>query len=489
MIELDKLFYWYPGREQAALADVSLRIPEGESVCVLGRNGSGKSTLVRLIGGLLKPNRGRVLINGQLRQENDLPGQIAVLFQNPENQMVATVVEKEIAFALENRSVPLDDMLRSVQTMADRFGIVHLTRRITHNLSGGEQQKVALASVMIQNPLLLVLDEPDAFLDQAGKRKLAAQLKTLAENFGPLTEIRVTQNLKAAANYDRVVVMDQGRIAADGRPAEVLTDDKLLYSTGLKVNPDAIPKIHSGSNDQLHSSKSRRIEKINFSEISFGYPGQDDVISRLSFVWSSGETIAVAGPTGSGKSTLGLLAVGILEPTDGSITYRDQAGTPLDSSVSHGEITAVLQQPERQFFLESCAEEIAFGPKNLNRPLSKDQITEQFRLVGLDPDKFSHRDPFTLSTGEKRRLAFAAVLAMKPRMIVFDEPTSGLDPEGTAGFIALSRSLKAAGVGQMLITHDSELIRVLAGRVIHLQPRNSSVLAIDDYLEVAQAAS
>jgi len=483
MIKLEHISYWYPDSRDPAICDLSLEIDEGESVCVMGRNGSGKSTLVKLIAGFIKPTRGQLSVNGEL-ENSGLPAihgggmteSVGIIFQNPDNQMVATQVEKEIAFALENRAVPLAEMKVTVRQTARQFGIEHLLPRMTSELSGGEKQRAALASVMVQQPSVLLLDEPDSYLDQAGRLLLETELNRLHDYNHSLIELRITQSIESARCYERLIVLDRGTVVADGTPDKILADRALGTRTGLLV-PD-LSKVNLALPDTLGADPepgSSRVAKIALTQINFGWPMAERILCNLNLSLCVGETIGLVGHTGSGKSSLGMLLAGLVKPTDGVRNYLDADGATLATNQIRGQIVLVLQQPERQFFLDSCSEEIAFGPSNLDRVLPEGEIDKYFTMVGLNPVRYAERDPFTLSAGEKRRLAFAAVLSMAPSIVIFDEPTAGLDGEGVGRFLALSHRLREAGLGQMIISHDGDVISSLADRVLYLNDQNELI--------------
>jgi energy-coupling factor transporter ATP-binding protein EcfA2 len=471
MIDLDHISYWYPRRTEAALRDVTVQIRDGEALCVMGRNGSGKSTLIKLIAGLIPPARGKLAVDGRA-QAGSPDMRVGILFQNPDNQMVATLVEKEIAFALENRAMPQAEMEPAVAQALRQFGIEHLCRRLTSDLSGGEKQRVALASVMVQEPAVLLLDEPDSFLDQSGRQNLAAELERLHAQDHRLIEIRITQSAQIARQYPRLMVLDSGAVVADGNPTELLGDSRLCALAGLTV-PDAramqvtIPeRVRNARHDGAG-----RLQAAHLKDITYGWPMSPPVFEKLSADFAAGETVGLIGPTGAGKSTIGLLLAGLASPSKGEVVYVDSTGWPLKLKDIRGELALVLQQPERQFFLETCAQEVAFGPKNLGRPLSDDETGEFLAMVGLHPARYAGRDPFSLSAGEKRRLAFATVLAMEPSLVIFDEPTAGLDGEGVGRFISLSHALKSMNLGQLVISHDGDVVRQVCDRVLYLTRR------------------
>jgi len=479
MIRLEHISYWYPNNQEPALCDLSIEINDSESVCVMGRNGSGKSTLIKLIAGLIQPERGRVEIDGGGADDSSpggtpRPGEVGILFQNPDNQMVATQVEKEIAFALENRSVPLAEMTSAVARLAQQFRIEHLLGRLTSELSGGEKQRVALASVMIQKPAILLLDEPDSFLDQIGRSLLTAELDRIHSENSHLIELRITQSTEIAQKYGRVIILDRGTVIADGPPLEILADRELCTRTGLTV-PDTSQVTLSVPASLRTNATDARLAEISLKAVDFAWPMSAPVFEKLSLSLQAGETVGLVGPTGVGKSSLGLLISGLVSPVQGEVSFLSRDGDHLLPDSVRGQVVLVLQQPERQFFLDSCAREVAFGPSNLGRTLPKGEIDTFFEMVGLNPARYAERDPFSLSAGEKRRLAFAAVLSMAPSMVVFDEPTAGLDGEGIGRFICLSRTLRDAGLGQMIISHDGDVIGRLVDRVLYLTDRKEMI--------------
>ncbi|MBD3403126.1 ATP-binding cassette domain-containing protein [candidate division GN15 bacterium] len=455
MIRCHNLTYRYPGAERASLDNLSLEITPGESLAVMGPNGSGKSTLALLLAGLLEPTEGELTITpGNGESDNDFPP-VGLLFQNPDNQMVSVVVDKEVAFALENRAIPMADMEQRVWATLESFGIQHLGHRLTTELSGGEKQRVALAALMVYDPPVLVLDEPDSYLDVAGRRMLREQLTQLHDRDDNLIEVRITQYPQVARQYNRVIRLDAGRIAADGAPDEVLGDP---VENGTAPNKPTATQVPSDTttDQSLH---------VALDGVCFGYDRSTPILTDITLALTQGEICCLVGPTGSGKSTLGLLLAGLLKPDRGEITIRDHSGKSINRP---GIVSAVLQQPERQFFLSSCAEEIAFGPGNRGTDLTVQQVDSFLDQVGLPAARFRDRDPLTLSVGEKRRLAFAVILALEPRFVVFDEPTAALDTDGVALYIRLMHQKRRDGLGAIVITHEGSLVRELADRVLVL---------------------
>ena len=468
MITLENLTFSYDSGKRA-LDDVSLSVSEGERVCIMGANGSGKSTLARILAGLITPTRGTLRID---LPETTSPGsRVGILFQNPDNQMVASVVENEIAFALENMAMPMTAMEPLVLETLKRFGIEHLRTRLTTELSGGEKQRVALASVMISTPAVLILDEPDSFLDASGKEMLTRELDRLHDEQTSLIEIRITQYPEVAKHYPRLMVFSEGKLVADHEPARIFANTEFCRKAGLAYIAPTLPEsaVRSLIVQRPHSGATT--QSIELKSVTFEYIEDSRVIDDLDLTWNRGETIGVTGDSGSGKTTLGLIICGLLKSTRGETLFFDSANHLLGMSPKPGWVVGAFQQPERQFFLPTCREEIAFGPNNFGQKLSDDQISCYLELVGLNPHEFLLRDPFSLSMGEQRRLAFAAVLSLGPSFILFDEPTCGLDPEGVGRFVSLSRALKQAGVGQMIISHDHPLLQTTCDRIVSLDDR------------------
>ncbi len=466
MIQLTHVTYRYTDDTAPVIDDLSLDIFSGEAVCLMGANGSGKTTLAKIIAGLIEISQGHLSID--VEKDSLLP--VGILFQNPDNQIISLTVEKEIAFVLENLGVTIPEMEKIVDETLERFSLTHLRKRLTNELSGGEKQRVALASIMVSRPPVLILDEPDSFLDEPGKAVLMDELEKLRSHNPSMIQIHITQYPQAARRYSRLIVLEEGKIAADGSPEAILRDKNFCLKTGLRYDSSPHKKLVVPS-FQAKTAKEEDsfIEKIVLDRVGFQYPGGQEILKNVHVELSRGEIVGLVGPSGSGKSTLGLLLCGLLTPTEGTIEYLNsrQKRVPPENIV--GRVSAVFQQPERQFFLPTCAEEIAFGPRNLGRKLAEAEIDSFFAMVGLEPRQFSAKDPFSLSGGEQRRLAFAVVLSMRPQFVIFDEPTCGLDQEGVGRFLLLAETLKRQGVGMVIISHDGSIIRRLADKVLYLK--------------------
>jgi len=463
MISLKNVTFRYPSAEAPTILNLNLEIDIGESVCIMGGNGSGKSTLAALIAGLVTAERGRITVEDT--GLTDL--RVGLLFQNPDNQFVAVVVEKEIAFGLENLGIPPNVIGQKISSTLDSFSISQLRNSLTAELSGGEKQRVALASIMALDPHILILDEPDSYLDQTGKQALERELERLRKQFPMMSEIRITQYPHIAKNYARLVVLSNGQIAADDSPREISAGPAFCEKHGLAM-PQEKNESLSGSFSLKGGTDNRdgEVSRIELRDVSFGYPGGPPVFEDLNLDLRAGEILGIVGSSGAGKTSLGHLICGLLKQTGGSISYFDKDHQEIGANSLSGKITGVFQFPERQFFLPTCIQELHFGPKNLGWELPDDSVRKLFDMVDLDCKCFSYRDPVTLSVGEKRRLAFATVLAMSPSFILFDEPTCGLDQAGVGMFVEMARQLKQKGTGLVIISHDGDVISRLADRLL-----------------------
>ena len=468
MITLENVTYRYGPEQRPALLNVSINIKRGEAVCVMGANGSGKSTFAKLLAGLIKTEQGRYRLN--LPYDCLIP--VGLLFQNPDNQIIALTIEKEIAFALENQGIAQEEMEKRIEAVIAAMGIGHLRGRLTSELSTGEKQRLSLASLLVARPPLLVLDEPSSYLDKQGRVLFNSQLEKIRKENRDLTLVHVTQYPQTALKYERLIVFSGGRIETDGKPDEILADHDLSVRCGLKFDVDSHREISLPAFDS-NNSDGECIDIIELKRLSFDYPDGKTLIKNLSVTFHRNEISAVVGSSGSGKSTLVMLLCSLLEPDSGELNFLSSSAVSLNKAETKGKITAALQQPERQFFLNSCEEEIKFGPENLGMKLDNRQLEALFHLSGLSFELFKSRDPLMLSLGEKRRLAFSAILAINPEFLIFDEPTCALDPEGVGRFILLAESLKKAGMGVIIITHDQELVEKLADRILSLDGRGN----------------
>ncbi len=545
VIELNRVSYEYPlargpsgngedGKSILALDDVSLRLEQGTSVAIIGSNGSGKTTLVKLLNALLVPQKGEVWIDGLNTKDKHsqrlIRQKVGMVFQNPDNQIISTSVEREIAFGLENLALPYDEMKTRVGRALKYFNLEQYRNHPPHRLSGGEKQKVALAAVLSMQPNYLVLDEPTSLLDPLGRREVLALIEMLCEERN-VTVIHVTQFPEEAASADRVLVMHQGRVVLHGPPADVFGQEDQLNQIGLGVPfPMRIASALRRRNwtgldecltmdvlvDGIVENVKRGRQKpgaggggavdggrrsvvgsrstvdgpqasvIALNRVSHlydqGLPTKRKALDRISLKIKKGEFVGLIGPTGSGKSTLVQHLNGLLFPTSGEV-WIEQVGLKdknVDFRKIRRKVGLVFQFPELQLFEESVYDDIAFGPKNLG--LSEQEVDgrvkESMNKVGLDFEQFASRSPFHLSGGEQRKVAIAGILALKSEILVLDEPTCGLDGKSTGEIKTLLKELSSSGVTIILISHNMDLIAQLTQRIILLD--QGRLLAFED---------
>ena len=426
----------YPGASAPALADVSFSVEAGEVVLLLGTSGSGKTTLLRALAGLVPHFHGGRFAGRVVTAELDtrrvrpaaLAGRVASVFQDPEDQVVFTRVEREVAFGLENLGVAPASILARARAGLAAVGIEHLAGRPTAELSSGELQRVCLASALALEPDLLLLDEPTSQLDPAG----ADAFLERALGGGPAVVLSEQRPDRVIDRVDRIVFMENGRIVVDAPRDEAL---ERLPDAWLVREAD---ELHRGSpGDPV----------ARLDGVSFAYTQSVPVLESASLELRRGEVVALLGPNGVGKTTLGKLAAGLLEPRSGRVERKGRAGL-------------LLQDPGRYMLRERAEDEVALGVRG-DRARARRALAQ----VGLAGRASAH--PRDLSSGERERLALASVLVTEPDLLVLDEPTRGVDPERKRELAQLLRS-EAHRRATMVITHDVLFARVVADRVVEL---------------------
>ena len=482
-----------------ALAGVTLDIFPGEYLVILGHNGSGKSTLARHLNGLLAPSQGEVWVKGW--KTTDLSNLLAIrstvgmVFQNPDNQIVATVVEEDVAFGPENLSLGYDEIVRRVDWALERVEMDAHRLRAPHMLSGGQKQRVCVAGILAMKPEVLVLDEATAMLDPLGREEVLRTVARMNREEGT-TVVAITHFMHEAIHADRVVVMEAGCIALEGTPREVFGQSERLRELQLDVPqvtrlaqalhsrfPDFPPDLLTveevvgavrergiGSSDwglgDLAGTNGERTGEtlIRAEGLSHKYmidtPLEVQAISDIDIAVHAGEIVGVIGHTGSGKSTAIQHFNGLLRAHGGTMTVlgQDMHNPKVDVKAIRRRVGLVFQQPEAQLFERYVGDDVAFGPRQLK--LSKEEVRARVRKamesVDLGFEEFKDRMTFTLSGGEKRRAALAGVLALEPEVLILDEPTAGLDPVGRAHLLRRIIGLHESGTTLVLISHNME---------------------------------
>lgn len=519
--------------DKMALDDVSLEIKQGDFIAILGHNGSGKSTFAKHLNAILMPYEGEVYVAGMNTKENekiwDIRQNAGMVFQNPDNQIIATIVEEDVGFGPENLGVETEEIWKRVNYALERVGMVEYRKHSPNKLSGGQKQRVAIAGVLAMKPKCIILDEPTAMLDPNGRKEVINTIKELNKK-EKVTIILVTHYMDEVIDADYVYVMDKGKVALKGTPAEVFSNVEKIYEIGLDVpqpteiaylleksgkemprgilrseelinqiiargyiekhnktqniasNNDENRKINDLRTDNNISDKNISdniyeeadkviLEADNISYVySEGTTYEKKAIDSVSFKINQGEIIGIIGHTGSGKSTLICHLNGLNQASSGEVRYMGKNIYDKNEKLSdlRKNVGIVFQYPEYQLFESTVLEDVCFGAKN--KGMNKEQAIETAKkvlaMVGVG-EEFYNRSPFELSGGEKRRVAIAGVLAMMPQVLILDEPTAGLDPKGRDEILNLLKSLnEKEGLTIVIVSHSMEDMGKFANRLL-----------------------
>ena len=470
--------------DSLALDDVTLEVCRGERVCVLGANGSGKSTLASVLCGLLAPDEGDVELAGHavctggmpdLAAYRDARRQLGLVFQNPDDQIVTSVVADDVAFGPENLGVPRAQIAARVARELRRVAMEKYAHADPSRLSGGQRQRVCIAGALAMEPAVLVLDEPSSLLDVRGRAAIMRVMGRLAA--AGATLVHVTHFMDEALAADRVIVMQRGHVALEGTPDEVFAakNAQVIEALGLEMPFEArlaaalradaadgkVAAVAgpSGEKPAACAACAPAAEPLAIlaRDLGFSYGPDAQALDGVSLEVPAHATTAIVGQTGSGKSTLLRLLCGLEAADAGSLTVCGiNAATKRGRCQVRRAVGYVMQHPERQLFAQTVAEDVAFGPRNqgLSAAEVERRVAHALDLVGLADRRDA--SPFELSGGQQRLAAIAGVLAMEPELLVLDEPTAGLDPRGRARLRALMADLAAHGVTLLQVTHSME---------------------------------
>jgi energy-coupling factor transporter ATP-binding protein EcfA2 len=505
-LEIAALTVRYPGRRTPALQDVTVAAAAGEVVAVTGRTGAGKSTLALAAAGFV-PRVVRAEVGGRVSvagldattaRATDLATRVGIVFSTPANQLSASkpTVREELAFGLENLGVPRAEMDDRIDAVLGGLGIAELADREPFALSGGEQQRVAIASVLAMGTSVLVLDEPTAQLDPAGTRMVADLLRALAADGRPILVAEHDPAVLAAA--DRCLVLEAGRSAALDIPGAALSTatlgrlglepptlvrlaelgglspalafDEPAISTALGAVADAHVAGPSPSPAGGPIAWGPVLERVpaavEVAGVVHRYPGGVEALRGVDLTFEPGRAVAIVGQNGSGKTTLAKHLDGLLRPDAGSVRVagRDIAADPV-STVART-VGFVFQDPDEQLFERSVEREIGFGPRNLgvDARTAAELVERAIELTGLADVRSAN--PYDLGLSVRKLVALASVLAMEPAVLVLDEPTTGQDGPGAARIGAIVDALVAAGRTVIAISHDMEFVARHFGRVV-----------------------
>lgn len=486
---LEGVGFTYRRGHGPALADVNLSVRPGEWVGILGPSGAGKSTLAMLPNGLIPrfvsgELQGRVRVDGRSGMPvPETAAHVGLVMEDFEAQIFQGRVDLEVAFAPESLGLPREEIGRRIADTLAFVGLEGLEDRSPLTLSGGQRQRLVLAAVLASGAPLLVLDEPWSDLDPAGHRALFRRLRERGCG-GVLT----ASDPHLLEGVDRLVLLAEGRIVAEGPPDELLRQDALLERAGMPLPPlaDLFRRLGRPERPQsveeawrlLADTPCRDLEAepvtepetvLEVRDLSFTYPSGVEALQNVSFRVGRGEIVALLGHNGSGKSTLARQFLGLLRPTRGSVLVNGRDARLLPAHELGSEVGYIFQNPDQQIFSETVRDEVAFGPRNLGVPPAEvdQRVREALATVGLGGRE--EEDPFSLPRGDRQRLAVASALAARPGVLVFDEPTTGLDPRSIASMMELVERLAAAGHTVLFITHSMEVAARYARRVLLLQ--------------------
>ena len=466
----------HAGRKNAALSDVDLDIAPGERVLVLGPSGSGKSTLMGGLAGLLGGAEegeatGTLTVDGVAPAE--ARGRVGLLMQDPEAQVVLARVGDDVAFGMENLGVAREEIWPRVENSLEAVGLSVPLDHSTTELSGGQKQRLALASILAMGPGLLLLDEPTANLDPSGVAEVRAAVEKVVERTGA-TVVVVEHRVDVWASLvDRVIVVADGAIAADGPLDEVLAQQgDAMRERGIWLPGDDVA-AEVGPAPEVAPASSEATPIARVTDLTIGYDASAPVRSGIDLMIERGVSTCIVGANGAGKSTFALTLAGLLPPLEGTVEVETSDGTRGDphewsSKQLLGRMSMVFQEPEYQFLAATVAEELAIGPRAAG--MSEEEIAplvdEHLEALGLTA--LARANPMTLSGGEKRRLSVATALISAPELLILDEPTFGQDRGTWLGLVRLLRAALERGVTLVSITHDPAFVAAMGQRVVDL---------------------
>ena len=532
MIRAEQVRFQYKKRDvdgnviatEEILKGVDLTIKKGEFIALLGRNGSGKTTFSKQLNAILRPSEGTVTVDEMETRDAEklyeIRQHVGMVFQNPDNQMVAANVEEEVAFGPENLGMESDTIVARVKQALEQVRMWKRRKTAPNHLSGGQKQRIAIAGILAMHPDYIVLDEPTAMLDPKGRKEVMEALQRLNQE-QEMTVILITHDMEEAALASRVILLADGQVRFDGIPEKFFGADVLLAEMGMeaplsyrvrklidsdvfvekvgdaRVEEATIDKREKAaeydktgreweaSSELVDKKKNKKAEAetdeknqalLSLQHVSYIYsPGtayEKVALDDVSLSLGKGEIVGLAGHTGSGKSTMIQLLNGLLKPTSGTVTFegKDIHAKGYSGNYLRSKVGMVFQYPEHQMICDTVWEDVAFGPgkQGLTGEACETRVEEALRFVDL-PEKYYQASPLQLSGGQKRRVAIAGVLAMHPEYIILDEPAAGLDAAGKREiFDRIRRMSREQGIGVLLVSHSMEDLAEYADRIIVL---------------------
>jgi energy-coupling factor transport system ATP-binding protein len=504
--QFQNLNYIYPERKVPSLKNIDLTVEEGEFLLITGGSGSGKSTLARAMAGLIPDFyggyfSGKIFFKGQdihTLDKRKLARLVGIVFQDPEKQLVRTCVEAEIAFGLENLGLSRQEMTRRIAEVASFLDLTEIKNEFTQKLSGGQKQKLALASVLAMQPEVLILDEPTSQLDPAGAEDFLNLTKRLNEDMG-MTIVLVEQRLERCFHLaDRVVIMEDGKIKAMGSPEKIarknpfwenpflppvarffarvgflkvpvtLKEGREILNKSLpEINKDTVsspkPSVAGFKEYAKLNATSKEISSIlELKNVWFSYPDGREVLKDINLKIEAGEQVTVMGANGAGKSTLLKVMAGLLKPGRGSAILLGKSFESQDK-FKGGKVAYLSQNPNDYLFQDTVEEELLFTLKNFSLP-DNGKVDELLERLNLK--EYKKVNPRDLSSGERQRVALASILVTDPVLLLLDEPTRGMDYGLKTDLGRYLSKLCQKGIGVVMVTHDVEFAAEYSQRVV-----------------------
>lgn len=472
IVQMQGVRFSHDGGETWTLDGVDLTIRQGEWICLVGSNGSGKSTLSRLIAGLAAPDEGKIELFGET--VFDASGahadayrrarrSVGAVFQNPEDQIITTVVEDDVAFGPENLAVEPDTIGQRVRSALQAVGMAEREGDDPTRMSGGQQQRIAIADMLAMHSRLLVLDEPTAMLDTKARAEVMRILDELHKRGTAI--VLITHHEDETTYADRTIGLEHGKAGELPRHQSGRNDG----TSGTR--PETQSQPHPAQPDRVGGGASDE-PMVRVRNMSYRYPqSRKKVLDDFNLTINDGETVVLMGHNGSGKSTLARLLCALDKPESGEITVNGIELTRMGRKTRkrlRASVGYVMQHPERQLFAATVAEDIAYGPRNqrLDETQVAQRVEQTMKLLRIE--HLADKSPFELSCGQQRLVAIAGVLACNPNVLIMDEPTAGLDEMAKQRVYGLIRELKARNTTMLIISHSQSEARTLADRIIRM---------------------